>query len=136
MGKANNKPYDWIQHSLSNVLPSKPAYYAYYDEDSHDGFALFPVVERNTNVHSGDAGLPEPRDAADRGPRVVDGRGRTFSYTNQRFNAENVTFLPKGERYEEENWLMVYRHDGLEGTLALVAGAEARLKSPLDVAQR
>ena len=75
MGKANNKPYDWIQHSLSNVLPSKPAWYAYYDEDSHDGFALFPVVGAEHERLLGHTRLPEPRDAADRGPRVVDGRG-------------------------------------------------------------
>ena len=136
MGKANNKPYDWIQHSLSNVLPSKPAWYAYYDEDSHDGFALFPVVERNTNIYSG---TPVYQNHATLLTEVHGwsmAAARTFSYTNQRFNAENVTFLPKGERYEEENWLMVYRHDGLEGTLALVTGAEARLKSPLVVTQR
>jgi len=33
-------------------------------------------------------------------------------------------------------WLMVYRHEELERTLALVAGADARLKSPLEAAQR
>lgn len=131
MGEANIKPYDWVEHSLSNVLPSKLAYYAYYNAGNQDGFALFHLSEKNTNIH---AGQPTYRNHATiftelHGWSVYS--GRTFSYTNRRFNPENATFLPAGERYEEENILMTFRHQGLDNTLSFLEAADSCLKTPL-----
>ncbi len=56
--------------------------------------------------------------------------GRTFSYTNRRFNPENATFLPKGERYEEENVLMTFRHENLDSTLDHLRQTDAVVKNP------
>jgi hypothetical protein len=133
MGKINNKPYDWIEHSLSNILPGKLAWYSYYHDENHDGFAVLQTAERNTNIYSGKSVLQNHRSLLTEVKDWSLYTCRSMSYTNQRFNPENVTFLPKGERYDEENYLLVYRHDGLEGSLSQLGGADARLKNPLSV---
>ncbi len=130
MGEANLKPYDWVEHSLSNILPSKLAYYAYYNDKNHDGFALFELLEENTNLYRGE---PTYRNHATQLTEVHGWSmyaGRTFSYTNRRFNPENATFLPKGERYEEENVLMTFRHENLDSTLDHLRQTDAVVKNP------
>ncbi|NVM56871.1 MAG: hypothetical protein HWN51_01950 [Desulfobacterales bacterium] len=129
MGEANLKPYDWVEHSLSNILPSKPAYYAYYNDGNGDGFALFQLSENNTNIYSGKPTY------LNHGTILSEVHGwsvyvaRTFSYTNLRWNPENATFLPKGERYEEENVLMTFRHEELGSTLDFLKKTDTLVKS-------
>ena len=53
MAQIDKKPYTHQQHSLSNVLPSKLAYYGFYNDRTPDGFALFQLTEKNTNLHRG-----------------------------------------------------------------------------------
>ncbi len=130
MAEANVKPYDWVEHSLSNILPSKLAYCAYYNDTSHDGFALFQLSEKNTNIYSG---RPTYRNHTTILTEVNGWAvylGRVFSYTNKRWNPENATFLPKGERYEEENVLLIYRHESLDATLPFLAETDRRIKNP------
>ena len=44
---------------------------------------------------------------------------RTFNYTNLRFNPENATFMPKGQKFEDENVHLVYRYEGPQSLAAL-----------------
>ena len=128
--KPNVKPYDWLEHSLSNILPSKLGYYAYFNDGNHEGFALFQLLEENNNLYGGE---PTYRNHGTHLTEVHDWSmyvGRTFSYTNRRFNPENATYLPKGETYEEENVLMTFRHDNLEGTLDHLRQTNAVVKQP------
>ena len=130
MGEANVKPYDWLEHSLSNILPSKLGYYAYFNDGNHDGFALFQLLEEINNLYGGE---PTYRNHGTHLTEVHDWSmyvGRTFSYTNRRFNPENATYLPKGETYEEENVLMTFRHDNLDGTLDHLRQTNAVVKQP------
>jgi len=55
---------------------------------------------------------------------------RAFSYTNRRFHPENATFLPKGERYEEENICLIHRHDTLPATLDCLSRHSRELRNP------
>jgi hypothetical protein len=133
MGIINKKPYDMIEHSLSNVLPSKLAYYGYYNDKTADGFALFQVSEKNTNLHTG---KPVYQNHATLFTEVKDWSiycCRALSYTNQRFNPENVTFLPKGECYEDENFCMVYRYNDLAPTLDMLKSENLKIKHPIQV---
>ena len=121
---------DSVKHSLSNVLPSKLAYYSYYNDSNNDGFALFQLAERNTNIYSG---VPTYRNHVTIFTEVYEWSayiGRTFSYTNRRFNPENATFLPKGERYEEENLLMTYRYEDLDSALPFLKSTDTSVKNP------
>ena len=136
MAKLNVKPFDGVQHSLSNVLPSKLDYLSFYNADNHDGFAEFQLLERNTNIHSGQPTyynhmtfLTELHDWS-----VY--FCRAFSYTNRRFHPENAVFLPKGERYEEENVCLVYRHENVEETLAKLKQWSRRFREPVQVEPR
>jgi hypothetical protein len=58
---------------------------------------------------------------------------RAFSYTNRRFHPENAVWLPKGERYQEENVCLIYRHEGAAGTLEMLGRWGRELRSPLAV---
>jgi hypothetical protein len=55
---------------------------------------------------------------------------RTFDYTNLRFNPENATFLPQGQKFEEENRHLIYRYEGLRSIDALDRLCET-FKNPL-----
>ncbi len=135
MGKINRKPYPHQQHSLSNVLPSKLAYTGFVNDETADGFALFQLAERNRNLHRGE---PVYRNHATLLSELSGWSAyycRAFSYTNQRYNPENAVFLPRGERYEEENACLVFRHRDWPGTLESVRHADRCLKQPLAVAQ-
>ena len=59
--------------------------------------------------------------------------GRAFSYTNRRFHPENAIFLPKGERYEEENVCLIHRHENLPATLGYLQRQDEELAHPLEV---
>jgi len=131
MGRMNNKPYDWIEHSLSNILPPKLAWYSYFNSENRDGFACYQITDKSTNIHSG---KPVHQNHANLLTEVKDWSMytcRSYSYTNQRFNPENAVFLPKGELYEDENMIMVYRHEDLAKTEALLKEQDLRIKNPL-----
>lgn len=133
MGKINNKPYDWIEHSLSNILPGKLAFYAYFNHENHDGFACHQVADRATNIHSG---KPVLQNHSNLMTEVKDWSFytcRSYSYTNQRFNPENAVFLPKGERYEDENMIAVFRHEDLKTSQENLRESDLRIKNPLIV---
>jgi hypothetical protein len=132
MGQIDKKPYTHQQHSLSNVLPSKLAYYGFYNEATHDGFALFQVAEKNSNRSGGEPVYQNHATLFSELPGWSAYYCRSFSYTNQRYNPENATFLPKGERYEEENIGFIFKHDTLPATLATMKHADECLKCPLE----
>lgn len=133
MGQINKKPYSYQQHSLSNVLPSKLDYYGFFNEANGDGFALFQIEEKNTNIHSG---RPTFYNHAMLYSELYNWSAyycRAFSYTNQRYNPENAVFLPRGEKYHEKNICLLFRHKELAGTLAQMKQASDRLNNPLRV---
>jgi hypothetical protein len=130
LAKENLKPFPRVQHSLSNVLPSKLDYLGFYNEQNGDAFTQFQRLERNTNLFTG---VPTYRNHAMILTELHDWSVyfmRAFSYTNQRFNPENATFLPKGERYEEENVCLIHRHESLPDTLARQARLSRELAAP------
>ena len=131
MGQINRKPYTHQQHSLSNVLPSKLAYYGFYNEENTDGFALFQLAEKNSNIHRGEPVYQNHATLFSELPGWSSYYCRSFSYTNQRYNPENATFLPEGERYEEENICLIFKHNKLAGTLAKMKNTDMCLKNPL-----
>ena len=133
MAHLNVKPFDGVQHSLSNVLPSKLDYLSFYNADTRDGFAEFQMLERNTSVHSGEPTyynhmtfLTELHDWS-----VY--FCRAFSYTNRRFHPENAVFLPRGEKYEEENICLVYRHENIDDTLTQLQQWGRQFREPVTV---
>ncbi|MFA7157887.1 MAG: hypothetical protein WC299_01190 [Kiritimatiellia bacterium] len=131
MGQINRKPYSHQQHSLSNVLPSKLAYYGFYNEENSDGFALFQLVEKNSNTRLGAPVYQNHATLFSELPGWSSYYCRAFSYTNQRYNPENATFLPDGERYEEENICLIFKHADPADTLARMKKADMCLKNPL-----
>lgn len=133
MGQIGRKPYTHQQHSLSNVLPSKLAYYGFYNEDTTDGFALFQLTEKNSNIHQGEPVHSNHATLFSELPGWSAYYCRALSYTNQRYNPENATFLPKGERYEEENIGFLFTHNNLPQTLESMENADRQMKSPLEV---
>jgi len=133
MGQIGRKPYTHQQHSLSNVLPSKLAYYGFYNEDTTDGFALFQLTEKNSNIHQGEPVHSNHATLFSELPGWSAYYCRALSYTNQRYNPENATFLPKGERYEEENIGFLFTHNNLPQTLESMENADRQKKSPLEV---
>jgi len=119
MSYFRNKPIS-TEHSLSNILPSKLAYTGFINDETHDGFALFQLKEENTNLISGNPTYGNHH-------TILTGRqdwavyfSRAFSYTNQRFNPENMTYLPEGEQYYEENMGLIFRHETIGDTLSLL----------------
>jgi len=136
MGKLDIKPFPGVQHTLSNVLPSKMDYTSFFHDGTGDGFAQFQLLERNTNVLRGEPTyynhmifLTELHDWA-----VY--YARAFSYTNRRFHPENAVWLPKGERYQEENVCLIYRHEAVERTLETLGRWGREFRSPLAVEAR
>ena len=132
MGQIDRKPYTHQQHSLSNVLPAKLAYYGLYNEDTTDGFGLFQISEENSNRYRGEPVCQNHATLFSELPGWSAYYCRSFSYTNQRYNPENSTFLPKGERYEEENICLIFKHDKLPETLAMMKNSDQCLKHPLE----
>jgi hypothetical protein len=133
MAHLNVKPFDGVQHSLSNVLPSKLDYTSFFSDRTGDGFAQFQLLERNTNVHSHRPTyynhmifLTELHDWS-----VY--YARAFSYTNRRFHPENAVFLPKGERYQEENVCLIYKHENLQRTLDELRVWSRQFRDPVRV---
>ena len=119
MAKLDRKPFPGIEHSLSNVLPSKLDYTSFINDRTGDAFAQFQLLERNTNVY---AGQPTYYNHMIFLTELHDWSvyfARAFSYTNRRFHPENAVWLPRGERYEEDNVCLIYRHENLESTLRL-----------------
>lgn len=53
--------------------------------------------------------------------------------TNRRFHPENAVWLPKGERYEEENMCLIYRHEDLDDTIESLARWSRQLRNPMTV---
>jgi len=98
-----------------------------------DAFTEFQLLERNTNVYSG---TPTYRNHTTILTELHDWAvylGRAFSYTNRRFHPENATFLPKGERYDEENICLIHRHASLPNTLEYLKRQDAELRQPVTV---
>lgn len=131
MGKIDRKPYTHQQHSFSNVLPAKLAYYGFYNQDNTDGFALFQLAERNSNGNSGEPHYQNHATLFSELPGWSAYYCRSFSYTNQRYNPENATFLPAGERYEEENVCLFFKHTALANTLSQMKTFDQCLKEPM-----
>jgi hypothetical protein len=133
LAKDNLKPFPRIQHSLSNVLPSKLAYLGFFNSQNGDAFTQFHIREENTNVHSG---TPTYRNHATLLTELHDWSVyfcRAFSYTNKRFHPENATFLPKGERYKEENVCLIWRYEDLASTLPFLQRQNLEFSNPLKV---
>jgi len=108
-----SKPYDAFsnsQHSLSNVLPSRLAFYTLFNVDNGDAYANLPLVENNSTTTGGAPTLRNHHMILSE-ESGSDSFSRTFDYTNLRFNPENVTFLPKGQKFHEENVHLVYRYE-------------------------
>lgn len=131
MASINAKPFDGVEHTLSNILPSKLAYTSFYNQGNGDGFAQFQLLERNANVFGGEATyqnhmifLTELHDWS-----VY--FCRAFSYTNRRFHPENATWLPAGQRHQEANIALVYRHDKLTETLPRLSQLNREFQNPL-----
>lgn len=136
LAKDDLKPFPRVQHSLSNVLPAKLAYLGFFNNQNGDAFVQFHLQEKNTNVYSG---TPTYRNHATLLTELHDWSVyfcRALSYTNKRFHPENATFLPKGERYEEENACLICRHDGLPSTLSFLQRQDQEFKNPLKVELR
>lgn len=133
MADVKKKPFYGEQHSLSNVLPAKLDYYSFYNHTNGDGFAQFQCVEENTNIYSGIATLNNHCNLLTELSGWSTYFCRAFSYTNQRFNPENMSYLPKGEKYYEENNCLIYRHESVEETKEYLAKVSCQFKQPLTI---
>ena len=114
-------------HSLSNVLPSRFGYYSLFNPQTGDGYANFPLTERNSTESGGVPVMRNHHMSLSEGHDWTVSFARTFAYTNQRFNPENATPLERGLRFEEENIHLIYRYEGLQSL-----GALERLHQALD----
>ncbi len=121
-------PREW--HSLSNALPSTFGYYTLFNATNGDGYANFPLSERNSTITGAPPTLMNHHMSLNEGHDWSVYLARTFDYTNHRFDPENATFLPAGQRFMEENAHMVYRYDGLK-SLAELDHWNAVLRHPL-----
>ena len=128
MANHDMKPFDQ-QHSLSNVLPSKLGYTGFLNHDTRDGFALFQLKEENTNLRTG---KPMYANHCTLYSDLKDWAAyfcRAFSYTNQRYNPENMACLPEGEEYCEENVAYLFRHETFESSRKLLGEKEKEVKA-------
>jgi hypothetical protein len=111
-----SKPYDAFsnsQHSLSNVLPSKLAFFTLFNMGNGDAYANFALIEDNSTT-TGEAPTMRNHHMILSEESGSDSFSRTFNYANLRFNPENMTFLPKGQKFHEENIHLVYRYENSE----------------------
>jgi hypothetical protein len=104
---------------LSNILPSKFGYYSLFDPQTGDAYANFPLQERNSMTTGGNPTMLNHHMSLTEGYGWAVYFARTFNYTNLRYNPENVTFLSKGQKFEEENIHLVYRYEGIQSLEAL-----------------
>jgi len=130
MAHLNVKPFDGVEHSLSNVLPAKLAYTSFYHHRTGDGFAQFQLLERNTNVYGGEPTYHNHMIFLTELNNWSVYFCRAFSYTNRRFHPENTSWLPKGERHEEANICLLYRHENLPDTLDNLALRNREFQTP------
>jgi hypothetical protein len=133
MADLNAKPFDGAQHSLSNVLPSKLDYTSFYNEHNGDGFAQIQLLERNTVAGGGEPTYPNHMMFLAELHAWAVYYARAFAYTNRRFHAENAAFLPKGQRYEEENACLIYRHRDIPTTLDMLRDLGRQLRAPVRI---
>lgn len=133
MARLNVKPFEGVQHSLSNVLPSKLDYTGFYSSETGDGFAQFQLLERNSNQFTGKPTYYNHMTFLTELPQWAVYFCRAFSYTNLRFHPENAVFLPKGEQYEEENVCLIYRHEKLADTLGRLERMKRELQNPVKI---
>jgi hypothetical protein len=117
-------------HSLSNIAPSKLGYYSLFNPQNGEGYADFSILERDSAATGGAPTMRDHHMILTEGNDSVVSFSRAFDYTNLRFNPENATFLPKGQKFEEENRHLVYRYEGLRSIDALDRLYEA-FKNPL-----
>jgi hypothetical protein len=101
-------------HCLSDILPSKLGYYSLFNPQTGDAYGNFPLLERNSMTTGGEPTMRNHHMTVTDGFDSAISIARTFDYSNQRFNPENVTFLPKGQKFEEENIHLIYRYEGLQ----------------------
>jgi hypothetical protein len=106
-------------HSLSNLLPSKLGYYSLFNPETGDGYANFPILEKDSMTTGGEPTMRNHHVILTEGDDWVAYLGRTFDYSNRRYNPENVTFLPKGQRFEEKNVHLMYHYAGPQSLAAL-----------------
>lgn len=128
MSYFRNKPFE-REHTLSNILPSKLDYTGFINEKTKDGFALFHLKEENTNLKTGKASYGNHctlfTELSDWAVYFC----RAFSYTNQRFNPENMQYLPEGEEYYEENMALMFEHNSVEETLEYLDKMKFKFKA-------
>ncbi|HTL53552.1 MAG TPA: hypothetical protein VL860_13330 [Planctomycetota bacterium] len=133
MARKNLKPFDGVQHTLSNVLPSKLNYTSFYNNENGDGFAQIQVAERNSTVHGAPPTYFNHMIFLTELHNWAIYFCRAFSYTNRRFHPENAVFLPKGQRYQEENVCLIYKYASLDATMENIGRLSDDLRSPLKV---
>ena len=118
MGHFDRMPF--VQgHTLSNILPSKFGYYSLINPENGDAYANFPLVERDSTTTGGTPVMRNHHMSLSEGHDWTVYFARTFNYTNLRFNPENATFMPKGQKFEDENVHLVYRYEGPQSLAAL-----------------
>jgi hypothetical protein len=133
MAHLNVKPFDGVQHTLSNVLPSKLDYTSFFNDLTADGLAQFQLLERNTTIQADQPTYYNHMIFLTELHAWAVYYARAFSYTNRRFHPENAVFLPKGQRYEEENICLIYKHENVADTLAHLRQQSRRLRAPLRI---
>lgn len=106
-------------HTLSNVLPSKFGYYSLFNPEDGDAYANFPLVEGHSMTTGGEPTMRNHHMSLSEGHDWTVYFARTFNYANQRYNPENATFLPQGQKFEEKNIHLIYRYEGLRSLDAL-----------------
>lgn len=119
MSHYNRMPFFAQGHTLSNVLPSSLAYYSLFNPQDGDGYANFSLLERDSTASGEPPTMLNHHMSLSEGHEWTVYFARTFDYTNQRYNPENVTFLPAGQRFEDRNIHLLYRYRGPETLRAL-----------------
>ena len=99
-------------HSLSDVLPSRFGYYSLFNAQTGDGYANFPLAEKDSTASGAEPTMLNHHMSLSEGHDWTVYFARTFDYTNQRFNPENATPLPRGQQFDEENVHLIYRYEG------------------------
>jgi hypothetical protein len=124
-----------VDHTLSNIVPSKLGFYAYFNPESGDGYANIPLLERNSTESGAAPTMTNHAMSFTERHGWVVYFGRTFNYTNQRYDPENAVFLPGGQIFEEANAHLIYRYEN-EQSLRSVENLQEQLKHPLEVVWR
>lgn len=114
MAHYDRMPFFAQGHTLSNVLPSSFAYYSLFNPDDGDGYANFQLLERDSTLSGAPPTMLNHHMSLSEGHNWTVYFARTFNYTNQRYNPENVTFLPAGQRFEDRNIHLLYHYQGAD----------------------